>query len=159
MQTRAARVSQSAARPLDRAGVLVRLFSAADFPALPEVVEDGAQGVDHVARGLAAVVAEAVLRVEGVVRVAGAVLVLDVAVVAVVRIVGVDAESATDPITGKDCKWNVFRVCNTTTMDTAAITPELVKRFGKKWFFVTLAPCTWPSFVRAVYCDLRPSCL
>jgi branched-chain amino acid transport system substrate-binding protein len=43
----------------------------------------------------------------------------------------------TDSITGKDCKWNVFRVCNTTTMDTAAITPELVKRFGKKWFFIT----------------------
>ncbi len=43
----------------------------------------------------------------------------------------------TDPITGKDCKWNVFRICNTTSMDTAAITPELVKRFGKKWFFVT----------------------
>ena len=43
----------------------------------------------------------------------------------------------TDPITGKDCKWNVFRVCNTTTMDTAAITPELVKKYGKKWFFVT----------------------
>jgi branched-chain amino acid transport system substrate-binding protein len=43
----------------------------------------------------------------------------------------------TDTITGKDCKWNVFRVCNTTTMDTAAITPELVKRFGKKWFFIT----------------------
>ncbi len=20
----------------------------------------------------------------------------------------------TDPITGKDCKWNVFRICNTT---------------------------------------------
>src|ERR1700693_5678400 len=38
----------------------------------------------------------------------------------------------TDPITGTNCKWNVFRVCNTTTMDTAAITPELVKRFGKK---------------------------
>src|SRR5579863_8258274 len=43
----------------------------------------------------------------------------------------------TDTITGVDCHWNVFRVCNTTTMDTAAITPELVKRFGKKWFFVT----------------------
>jgi len=43
----------------------------------------------------------------------------------------------TDPITGTDCKWNVFRVCNTTSMDTAAITPELVKRFGKKWFFIT----------------------
>src|SRR6202162_2855318 len=43
----------------------------------------------------------------------------------------------TDPITGADCKWNVFRVCNTTTMDAAAVTPELVKKFGKKWFFIT----------------------
>ena len=43
----------------------------------------------------------------------------------------------TDPITGADCKWNVFRVCNTTTMDAGAITGELVKRFGKKWFFIT----------------------
>ena len=43
----------------------------------------------------------------------------------------------TDPITGKDCKWNVFRICNTTSMDAAAITPELVKKFGKKWFFIT----------------------
>ncbi|HTZ02099.1 MAG TPA: ABC transporter substrate-binding protein, partial [Xanthobacteraceae bacterium] len=43
----------------------------------------------------------------------------------------------TDPITGTNCKWNVFRVCNTTTMDTEAVTPELVKKFGKKWFFVS----------------------
>ena len=43
----------------------------------------------------------------------------------------------TDPITGKDCKWNTFRTCNTTAMDAAAITGELVKRFGKKWFFIT----------------------
>ena len=43
----------------------------------------------------------------------------------------------TDPITGTDCKWNVFRICNTTTMDAAAITGELVKRFGKKFFFIT----------------------
>ena len=43
----------------------------------------------------------------------------------------------TDPITGKDCKWNVFRTCNTTAMDAAAITGELVKKFGKKWFFIT----------------------
>ncbi len=43
----------------------------------------------------------------------------------------------TDPITGADCKWNVFRICNTTSMDAAAITPELVKTFGKKWFFIT----------------------
>ena len=43
----------------------------------------------------------------------------------------------TDPITGSNCKWNVFRICNTTTMDANAVTPELVKKFGKKWFFVT----------------------
>ena len=43
----------------------------------------------------------------------------------------------TDPITGTDCKWNTFRTCNTTAMDTSAITGELVKRFGKKWFFIT----------------------
>jgi branched-chain amino acid transport system substrate-binding protein len=43
----------------------------------------------------------------------------------------------TDPITGTDCKWNVFRICNTTSMDAAAVTSELVKTFGKKWFFIT----------------------
>ena len=43
----------------------------------------------------------------------------------------------TDPITGKDCKWNVFRICNTTAMDAAAITKTLVKKFGKRWFFIT----------------------
>jgi branched-chain amino acid transport system substrate-binding protein len=43
----------------------------------------------------------------------------------------------TDPITGADCKWNVFRICNTTSMDAAAITGELVRRFGKKFFFIT----------------------
>ncbi|MDE2581977.1 MAG: ABC transporter substrate-binding protein [Rhodospirillales bacterium] len=43
----------------------------------------------------------------------------------------------TDPITGKDCYWNVFRICNTTSMDANAITPELVKHFGKRWYFIT----------------------
>jgi branched-chain amino acid transport system substrate-binding protein len=43
----------------------------------------------------------------------------------------------TDPITGTDCKWNTYRTCNTTAMDAAAISSELIKRFGKKWFFVT----------------------
>jgi branched-chain amino acid transport system substrate-binding protein len=43
----------------------------------------------------------------------------------------------TDPITGKDCKWNVFRICNTTAMDAAAITKTLVDKFGKKFFFIT----------------------
>ncbi len=43
----------------------------------------------------------------------------------------------TDPITGTDCKWNVFRICNTTSMDATAVTGDLVKRFGKKFFFIT----------------------
>ena len=43
----------------------------------------------------------------------------------------------TDPITGKDCKWNVFRICNTTAMDAAAITQTLVEKFGKRFFFIT----------------------
>jgi branched-chain amino acid transport system substrate-binding protein len=43
----------------------------------------------------------------------------------------------TDPITGSNCKWNVFRVCNTTSMDANAISGELIKRFGKHWYFIT----------------------
>lgn len=43
----------------------------------------------------------------------------------------------TDSITGKDCHWNVFRICNTTTMDASANAEVLMKKFGKKWFFLT----------------------
>ncbi|HEX4411914.1 MAG TPA: ABC transporter substrate-binding protein [Xanthobacteraceae bacterium] len=42
-----------------------------------------------------------------------------------------------DPLTGTSCKWNVFRICNTTTMDANAVTPELVTRFGNKWYFIS----------------------
>lgn len=43
----------------------------------------------------------------------------------------------TDAITGKDCHWNVFRVCNTTTMDVNGIAQTVLEKFGKKWFFLT----------------------
>jgi branched-chain amino acid transport system substrate-binding protein len=43
----------------------------------------------------------------------------------------------TDVVTGKDCHWNVFRVCNTTTMDVNAIADTLIDKFGKKWYFLT----------------------
>jgi branched-chain amino acid transport system substrate-binding protein len=43
----------------------------------------------------------------------------------------------TDPITGSSCSWNVFRVCNSTTMDAAAIASTLIEKFGKKWYFLT----------------------
>src|SRR5271156_3850909 len=43
----------------------------------------------------------------------------------------------TDTITGSGCSWNVFRVCNTTTMDANAIASTLMEKFGKKWYFLT----------------------
>jgi len=43
----------------------------------------------------------------------------------------------TDGITGVNCKWNVFRVCNTTRMEANSICPLLFKTYGKKWHFIT----------------------
>src|SRR5437764_9479721 len=43
----------------------------------------------------------------------------------------------TDPITGTNCSWNVFRVCNSTTMDANAIAQTLMEKFGKKGYFLT----------------------
>ncbi len=43
----------------------------------------------------------------------------------------------TDGITGKDCKWNVFRVCNTTRMEANSVSDLLFTRYGKKWHFIT----------------------
>jgi branched-chain amino acid transport system substrate-binding protein len=43
----------------------------------------------------------------------------------------------TDAVTGKDCHWNVFRVCNTTRMETNSVSKTLFDQFGKKWFFIT----------------------
>ena len=43
----------------------------------------------------------------------------------------------TDGITGVNCKWNVFRVCNTTRMEASSIVPLLFNTYGKKWHFIT----------------------
>jgi len=43
----------------------------------------------------------------------------------------------TDTITGVDCKWNVYRVCNTTRMEANAVSDLLFQKYGKKWHFVT----------------------
>ena len=43
----------------------------------------------------------------------------------------------TDGITGKDCKWNVFRVCNTTRTEANAVSDLLFNKYGKKWHFIT----------------------
>jgi branched-chain amino acid transport system substrate-binding protein len=43
----------------------------------------------------------------------------------------------TDAITGASCNWNVFRVCNTTQMEAAAVCTALVKEYGKKFYYLT----------------------
>src|SRR5437868_12374799 len=43
----------------------------------------------------------------------------------------------TDTITGSDCKWNVYRVCNTTSMEANAVAELLFTKYGKKWHFIT----------------------
>lgn len=43
----------------------------------------------------------------------------------------------TDAITGATCHWNVFRICNTTQMEANAVTPTLIRKGGKKWYFIT----------------------
>ncbi len=43
----------------------------------------------------------------------------------------------TDAITGKTCHWNVFRVCNTTQMEAAAVAAALIKAYGKKYYYIT----------------------
>ncbi len=43
----------------------------------------------------------------------------------------------TDGVTGTDCHWNVFRVCNTTRMETDAVSKTLLSKYGKRWYFLT----------------------
>lgn len=43
----------------------------------------------------------------------------------------------TDAITGASCHWNVFRVCNTTQMEAAAVAQTLIKAYGKKFYYIT----------------------
>ena len=43
----------------------------------------------------------------------------------------------TDSVTGTDCHWNVFRVCNTTRMETNSVASTLFSKYGKKWYFIT----------------------
>ncbi len=43
----------------------------------------------------------------------------------------------TDAVTGTSCHWNVFRVCNTTQMEAAAVAGPLLRDAGKKWYYIT----------------------
>jgi len=43
----------------------------------------------------------------------------------------------TDSVTGSNCHWNVFRICNTTQMEANAVAGSLIKNAGKKWYYLT----------------------
>jgi branched-chain amino acid transport system substrate-binding protein len=43
----------------------------------------------------------------------------------------------TDPITGTDCHWNVYRVCNSTRTVSNAVVARVYKKYGKRWHFIT----------------------
>src|SRR6476646_5956616 len=53
------------------------------------------------------------------------------------KILHVVSGGHTDSITGKDCHWNVFRVCNTTRMEANSVCDVLFGKYGKKWHFIT----------------------
>ena len=53
------------------------------------------------------------------------------------KILHVVSGGHTDPITGTDCKWNVYRVCNTTRMECNSVADLLFKKYGKRWHFIT----------------------
>lgn len=53
------------------------------------------------------------------------------------RILTIVTGGHTDAVTGTDCHWNVFRVCNTTRMETNSVSKTLFDKFGKKWYFIT----------------------
>ena len=52
----------------------------------------------------------------------------------------------TDAITGATCHWNVFRVCNTTSMEANAVASALVKQYGKN---IITSRQTTPSATRS----------
>jgi len=61
----------------------------------------------------------------------------------------------TDTITGSDCKWNVYRVCNTTSMEANAVANLLFTKYGKKWHFITPDYAFGHTLQKAAAVDLQ----
>ena len=61
----------------------------------------------------------------------------------------------TDTITGSDCKWNVYRVCNTTSMEANAVADLLFTKYGKKWHFITPDYAFGHTLQKAAAVDLQ----
>jgi branched-chain amino acid transport system substrate-binding protein len=53
------------------------------------------------------------------------------------RILHVVPGAHTDAITGSSCHWNVFRVCNQTQTLAYAVAGDIIKNYGKNWYYIT----------------------
>jgi len=42
-----------------------------------------------------------------------------------------------DALTGAECHWNVFRTCSTTQMEANAVAAVLIRKYGRKWYYIT----------------------
>ena len=71
------------------------------------------------------------------------------------RILHIVSGGHTDSITGADCKWNVYRVCNTTSMEANAVSDLLFTKYGKKWHFITPDYAFGHTLQKAALADLQ----
>jgi branched-chain amino acid transport system substrate-binding protein len=71
------------------------------------------------------------------------------------KILHVVSGGHTDTITGSDCKWNVWRVCNTTSMEANAVAELLFTKYGKKWHFITPDYAFGHTLQQAANADLK----
>jgi len=71
------------------------------------------------------------------------------------RVLHIVSGGHTDTITGSDCKWNVFRVCNTTSMEANAVANLLFTKYGKKWHFITPDYAFGHTLQKAAAVDLQ----
>ncbi len=61
----------------------------------------------------------------------------------------------TDTITGSDCKWNVYRVGHTPSMEANSISDLLFAQYGKKWHFITPDYAFGHTLQEAALADLK----
>src|SRR6476660_8112916 len=71
------------------------------------------------------------------------------------RVLHIVSGGHTDTITGSDCKWNVYRVCNTTSMEANSVAELLFTKYGKKWHFITPDYAFGHTLQKAAATDLQ----
>jgi len=71
------------------------------------------------------------------------------------RVLHIVSGGHTDTITGSDCKWNVYRVCNTTSMEANSVSELLFTKYGKKWHFITPDYAFGHTLQKAAATDLQ----